>query len=456
MSGSWEWECSECTFLNSHIEHRSACQMCLIERRRPWNNSRKWGGAEEKREESHNDDDFVVDSTSDHSLSNNCVLEFSQSLRKELGTETSKNSDDASAEQCEINQAMSGRWDAFASLQANYESSSDEEKDDDDSSDDEESDNEESECCDDDFVDDGDTAGEKFKKRDYHDRTCHNDKGLNHKIPSQTTTTTTTTTTKSVECINLVDSDDEDEIIDTSGKENKKNALHKSILKKRPKKYRIESDSDCSISEEESHRPMPSPSARGAPSWRPPRRRSSTLIQTSNQGNIKSSDEFPCMSTRNDVIGNSSSPCIVQSTRPRLSDGSKEEEWRQPSSKKSSTLTKTSSIVSASRKRSRITSEAAASKGGSKAPARKRRRGGVGGGGKYKKRSSYKRSSAKRGRTNRAETSNNNSNSAWSERERGIRQPRRGGGGGSSTGPYMAIAKQEPVLRNVGGASIQF
>ena len=45
-------------------------------------------------------------------------------------------------------------------------------------------------------------------------------------------------------------------------------------------------------------------------------------------------------------------------------------------------------------------------------------------------------------------------NRAWSARERGIRPSGAGGGGGST--PYMSIAKQEPLLRNVGGASIQF
>ena len=261
---------------------------------------------------------------------------------------------------------------------------------------------------------------------------------------------------KSVECINLLDSEDGDGIINAPGKENEKNILPKSRLRKRPTKNgSFESDSDSSLSEEESHRPttMPSPSMRGLPSWKPPRRQrsSSTPIQTSNHGNIKSSDKFPCMSTRNDVIGNPSSPCIVSSM------ASKEERRRRPSTSLS-TSRKAASATSTSRKKTRTTSNVAASK--SKAPARKRRRGG----GKYKKRSSYKRSSTKRGggTNSRSETSNTNGNNAWSERERGIRQPyRRGGGGsagggGSSSGPYMAIAKQEPMLRNVGGASIQF
>ena len=49
-------------------------------------------------------------------------------------------------------------------------------------------------------------------------------------------------------------------------------------------------------------------------------------------------------------------------------------------------------------------------------------------------------------------------NRAWSARERGIRPSGVGGGVGSgaTAAPYMSIAKQEPLLRNVGGASIQF
>ena len=47
-------------------------------------------------------------------------------------------------------------------------------------------------------------------------------------------------------------------------------------------------------------------------------------------------------------------------------------------------------------------------------------------------------------------------NRAWSARERGIRPSGVGVGGGGGSAPYMSIAKQEPLLRNVGGASIQF
>lgn len=450
-SGQWEWECSACTFINSHINHQSACQLCLIERRRPWNDSSALSVAIEKRERMHSDD-VVIESTSNHSLSNNYNLEPSEPWRTELDAEISKCNDDASVEQGDINHkhVINGRWDAFASLQANYESSSDEDEDDDRSCD-----GVSIECSDGDFVDKGGINGECDRKSDYHDSLCHNDDGFNSKM------TSLKTKKNPVECINLVDSDDENDKLDLLGKENEKNMLQTSQLKKRPTKRDIESDSDCSLSEEESHRPIPSPSVRGLPSWQPPRRRSSAPIQTSNYGNIKSSDQFPCMSTRNDVIGNSSSPCLVSNNVPRLSKVSREEGRRQPS-KKSSTSTETSSVASSSsRKKTHGTSKAATSKGRAKAPVRRRKRGGGGGGGKYKKRSSYKRSSAKRGGARRgAEMSNMNGNNAWSERERGIRQPYRrggcGGGGESSTGPYMAIAKQEPMLRNVGGASIQF
>lgn len=437
-----------------------------------------------------NDDAVVEAASTNHSLyntaaattnnyntnANNWDTASTEPLRTEIEIGASanflkSNDDDAYAEQGANNNAMNGRWDAFASLQANYESSSsDEDEDDDSNSDEVESNAGDSDCSDGDFGDiDGD--GESHSDGDdYRDGSSHNDPMHAAKLTSQQPTN------NSVECINLLDSD-EDGIIATSGKENEKNIQPKSSrLRKRPtmKRHGIESsESDSSLSEEEGHqhrqRTPPSPSTRGLPAWQPPRRRqsSSTPIQTKiNNGNIKSSDQFSCMSIRNDVIGNAPSPCIVTNKKNEAQVVSKvsiEGGRRRQPSKKSSTSTKTASVASASRKKTRTTPKtavaAASSRGGAKkAPAKRRRRGG----GKFRKRSTYKRSSAKSSSGSRGAESSNNSNNAWSERERGIRQPYRrggggGGGGGSSTaGPYMAIAKQEPMLRNVGGASIQF
>ena len=448
--------------------------------------------------ESH--DDAVVEMAStNHSLyntaaatnnnnyntnANNWDTASTEPLRSEIEIGASanffkSNDDDASAEQGEKNYAMNGRWDAFASLQANYESSSSDEDDDEDddsnsSSDEVESNAGDSDCSNGDFGDDCDIDGDGESHSDgddYRDGSYHNDSRHTAKLTSQQPTN------NSVECINLLDSD-EDDIIATSGKENEKNIQPKSSrLRKRPtmKRHGIESsESDSSLSEEEGHRHRqrtPPSSTRGLPAWQPPRRRqsSSTPIQTKiNNGNIKSSDQFSCMSIRNDVIGNAPSPCIVTNKKNEAQVVSKvsiEGGRRRQPSKKSSTSTKTASVASASRKKTRTTPKtavaAASSRGGAKkAPAKRRRRGR----GKFRKRSTYKRSSAKSSSGSRGAESSNNSNNAWSERERGIRQPYRrggggggGGGGGSSTaGPYMAIAKQEPMLRNVGGASIQF
>ena len=100
-SEQWEWECSACTFINSHIDHQSACQLCLIERRRPWNDSSALNIAIEKSERTHSDD-VVIEATSNHSLSNSYDLESSEPWPTELDAEISKCNDDASVEQGEL------------------------------------------------------------------------------------------------------------------------------------------------------------------------------------------------------------------------------------------------------------------------------------------------------------------------------------------------------------------
>lgn len=456
---SGTWQCDACTWFNDDIEHESACQMCLIERRRPWKRTPGSGSSNSKKKEESRDVVAAVAevATSNESYLNNSCDARSDTLWTEPVAESLKSSFAPPAVD-ENSKVEDGRWDAFASLQSNYESSEEEEEED--SSGDGGSDDGDSVCSDGDFIEDDGIDGESDEDS-YDDHSCHE-----RQIVKETRAKIMH---NPVECINLLDSDDD--VIQSAGKENEKSRpSHRTTRRS----IEPEDGSDSSLSEVESHRPLPSPlSARRLSPWQPPRRRRSIPIQTNNSGNIKSVDHFPCMSRRNDVIGISSSSMVEDG--PRWNSEQSKEGRANPHSEKASTLAKTSLVASTTIKRKRATTSkttAAASKGGmtKEAPAKKKRRGGGGGRkGKFRrKKSSYKRST-KGGGSSRAASAynernneNNGNGNAWSERERGIRQPyRRGAGGGVSGGSssgatYMAIAKQEPMLRNVGGASIQF
>mmetsp|Transcript_3876 Transcript_3876/g.8514 ORF Transcript_3876/g.8514 Transcript_3876/m.8514 type:complete len:510 (-) Transcript_3876:34-1563(-) len=317
------------------------------------------------------------------------------------------------------------QWDAFKSLEQNYESSEDE-------------------CG---TSSDEDSVGSEECLEEIDIR------GEDDDFPSLNKNIGKNASESGVECVDLVDSDEasiHDLDVKMPGKESNKTGKQRSN-RKRPQKcepYIIDDDSESSLSEVESRRPLPSPSARPLPPWQ---RRRSTQTPIRTVDNLKTSDSFSCMSGRNDVIGGSGagvngfrlsnkkgddSKSTTAKRKPRKSSSSSAASGS--SSKKASTST-AASATSKTRKRTRTASSNAASK----APAKKRKRR------SYRK--SSKRSSRGRG-GGRAYSKNNNN--AWSARERGVRQPYRRGGGESA--PYMAITKQEPMLRNVGGASIQF
>ncbi|KAL3826810.1 hypothetical protein ACHAXA_000636 [Cyclostephanos tholiformis] len=103
---------------------------------------------------------------------------------------------------------------------------------------------------------------------------------------------------------------------------------------------------------------------------------------------------------------------------------------------KSSSAVVASTITAGRRKRATSSSKAAKKK-----PAAKRR-------GRTKKKGGYGRKSSRNIRPpSMTGGSGGGYGMEWSARERGIRP---------SSGPYMSISKQEPLLRNVGGGSIQF
>ena len=294
------------------------------------------------------------------------------------------------------------------------------------------------------------------------------------------------------ESIDLVDTDDEqlyekkmpgkeNNQSDTTSRGGGTNPTKRKRLQKQThqyKSYTIDGgDSDSSLSEAESRRPLPSPGAsRQLPPWQQLRgtggtssRRSTTSSIVGRSDSLKSSDSYSCMSSRNDILGGSGSG--VNGFRLATRKGEEDDEGgtKQPI-RKSRKSASASASGTRSRKASSSTSTTAASK---KTTTRRRKRSTTtksttskAAPARKRKKRSYKRKRS----TSRSRTNNNSNaaagggratNNAWSARERGIRSTsnRRGGrrsGGGETGAPYMAIAKQEPMLRNVGGASIQF
>jgi len=344
-------------------------------------------------------------------------------------------------------------WNAFASFEQNYESS-DESESDSSSSDDDSVEEEESDGCS--VEDDGhygdlvDSEEDEMKKES------------SLKINSI------------VECVDLLDSEDDEQNEqqeddnsvceldvkmpagkDMTGKENNKSEkkrrsrLRKRSPPKHPEAYTIDiEDSDSELSEVES-RPLPSPELarqqRQMPSWQ--KRRRSTPIQSSN-GNLKKASDYACMNGRNDVIGGSGTgvngvrlakkkgdDTTVATSTKRKSGGRRK---RRATSLPGLSMTTETTTSKPTTKRRRKTTASKTTSSKSKAPGAKRRR----------KRSYKRRSTKRRG-------GNTGGNNAWAARERGVRGGQRRGNAGSAA-PYMAIAKQEPLLANIGGASIQF
>lgn len=239
---------------------------------------------------------------------------------------------------------------------------------------------------------------------------------------------TSNTTNYKSECVDLVDTDDDEDVLRV------KNTIPKKVnsRKRKPAITLMDDDSDSSyLSEVESSRPLQPSSAarqmRSIPPWQravKPKTKSTSILQNDR---VLPRESFSLLSSRNDVSGSglnetrTSAPAVRQSKQ------------RKTSNKSSASTTK-----SGSRRRKRSNSDGAELANKKKRRTRK-----------------YKRSSKRGGRGGRGGTaaSSSRNNNPWSARERGIRQPIRDNHGGGS---YMNITKQEPILRNIGGASIQF
>lgn len=437
------WECGACTWFND--ERSIGCLMC--QNKRPRHLSPTAGRSRpadniifnvpEKKTSSQTqqqNDDKKKEST---------PKEDNQSIQKvstrvELSECTTKNETKRASE-----------WNAFASLEHNYETS--------DSSDDQEGesgsesvsdsddsdDNADSENCNED-IEDGynqrdvkvganwnafkslqETLGDNngSSSSDSKESDCILiDEEEEQKLVS---TKTSSKNKPKTEFVDLVDTDDdevEQEVIDDT-----KSPKRGKSRKRNRSSYQIEmallddgSDSSC-LSEVESSRPLRQ--IRSIPPWQRSARKDSNSSSILQSDSVLPCGSFPCLNSRNDVAG-----CPIETT---MSSTTRE---RKTFSTKS--LTKAGSK---SRKRSNSNNAA---------PVTKKRRTR-----KYRRTSSKRGGRGGRGRAAASSSSSSRSNNAWSARERGIRQPIRGNNG---SGSYMNITKQEPMLRNIGGASIQF
>ncbi len=449
------WECEACTWRND--ESNADCSMCQTKRPRnylsPNNSARRDEEAasvvcrqtkiienvsaaptEEKASSSlatnnQNRGDNRIESTE---WDDSTRLKPSQSNRQKC---TIKN---------DTKQSSSKKWDAFASLENNYESS--------DSSGDEseESGDSDSDGSYDSDIDDGcnqqqddvkvgdkpqwdafkslqetlsDDDSSSISGSDEESSDCimlpdEEDK----KMPP--TKTATKNNLKS-ECVDLVDTDEDDEE-EVKDKKPKRVKTRKQRNRSSNSKAIALDDSDSSyLSEVESSRPLPSSASRqkrSIPPWQLSARsetKSSSILQNDS---ILPRGSFSCLNGRNDIGGINNE---TRTSAPVLA----------PAATTRQRKTSTKSGSRRRRKRSNSSTDAAA-------PAKKKRR-----------TRKYKRSSRRGGRGGRggaaaASSSRRNNNNAWSARERGIRQPIGSG--------YMNITKQEPMLQNIGGASIQF
>lgn len=506
------WVCKSCTWLNTNSDHL-ACSMCNTKRiNSPDENeagepstSQLVGGIDIPVSSMDNNTQPCNINDTDHSI--NTGVDDSNDKSPQQFDNRKQSHAPSQEDQNDIKQIQDGtskdgggkkkKWDAFASLQSNYESSDDDNSANDgsikdkeeindgrvrnnnnagwnafasfeqnyESSDESESgssssddDSEEEEECDGCSVEDDGHYGDLV---DSEEDEMKQDGSL--KINSI------------VECVDLLDSEDDEQIEqqeddnsvceldvkmpagkDIPGKENKSDKKRRSTLRKRsppkhPEAYTIDiGDSDSELSEVES-RPLPSPELarqqRQMPSWQ--RRRRSTPIQASSNGfNLKNASDYECMNGRNDVIGGSGTgvngvrlakkkgdDTTVATGTKRKSGGRRKRRATSLPGLSMTTETTTTSEPTTKRRRKSTASKTTSSK--AKAPKTKRRR----------KRSYKKRSTKRRG--------GNTGGNAWAARERGVRGGQRRGNAGAAA-PYMAIAKQEPLLANIGGASIQF
>jgi hypothetical protein len=379
-----------------------------------------------------------------------------------------------------------GRWDAFESFEMNYrESSSGSGSDPSDSdcdggggSDDEEGGDGDYDDCDDcDDCDDDD-----FDRAEG---------GVGERMLSSFPVAAATTT---AECVDLVDTDDDNDdgelvVEPPKGKENnaEDERFRLGSRKRRRREHRAIGDLDSdssSLSEVEcvglaprrypsharstSTRPSPPP-------WQTSRRtpiRGATYVEDAaviggggSSGRRVSSvgASFPCMNARNDLTGGSGAG--VNGHRLFCGGGARRDGDAMSAAVagdgarvESAAVAKSAAASTVAAKRKKTS--AAKSKGGGtgvstkkKAVPAKKRRKSSSRGKVYKRKKSYSKrppstgaGGAGRGRA-ASTTTSGAAGRAWSARECGIRP---------SSGTYMTIAKQEPLLRNVGGGSIQF
>jgi hypothetical protein len=347
----------------------------------------------------------------------------------------------------DIKQSSSKKWDAFASLENNYESS--------------DSSGDESESDSDDSYDSGIEDGYNQQQDDVKvgdkpewdafkslQETLSDDDSStsgsddeessdcimlpdeeDKKMPP--TKTATKNNLKS-ECVDLVDTDEDDEEEVKDKKPKRVKLTRKRNRSSNSKAIALDDDSDSSyLSEVESSRPLPSSASRqkrSIPPWQLSARSETKSLSILQNDSILPRGSFSCLNGRNDIGGTnnetrtSSAPVLAPAASTRQ---------RKTSTKSGGSRRR--------RKRSNSSTDAAA-------PTKKKRR-----------TRKYKRSSRRGGRGGRggaaaASSSSRSNNNAWSARERGIRQPIRANNGSG----YMNITKQEPMLQNIGGASIQF
>ena len=341
----------------------------------------------------------------------------------------------------------SGKWDAFASLQDNYESSNESGIEDDNDGTKQEvviygqseqwnafetlESNYKSSSSDEADCDSGDEQSLARLERE-------NGKYIDLLSSDSDDELTILSNTKQEQQLDLADSNDE--ASNKNGKRSTKLSEHFAN-----RKASLLALDDDSISEDDS--PIPVERREGAiPPWQrsvPLHRdlsRKSTAASSCSipVGNTLPSSSFSCMNGRNDVIGGSGMGVNGIDVRTKAEKNTKKRAYKTSRARKTSTkkTTRTKSVASKTSKSSSEANDEA------KPKARKGRR-------SYRKKS--KRAtvySRRRGTTNTTGSSNN----AWIARERGIRS--RKNNSGPST--YMTIGKQESALRNIGGATISF
>ena len=330
-------------------------------------------------------------------------------------------------------------FDAFKSLEDNYQSSSSDSEVDDDGEDEEE-------------LDDG---AQKFAfsrsfEQNYQSSSSSSDSECDEddedEYPELDDRKPAAAQKPSVECVELLDSDSDSEescleVVPTEKENNRRDATRRRRsmpTRRHSEPLEVDDDDESDLSEVESRRPLPSPASRPIPPWQ----RASTSASKPSRG----ADSFACMQGRNDLSGGG----IAEG-----GGGGERRTGSGPAKKRP--------------RRSRKAGGGASSAAPSAKPRRRKRApaaAGAGGGKKRRKRGAS-RSTGRQGSDQYDNGGGPSSyDSAWAPRERGVRQPRGGRGRGRGRGrsrsrsapprPYMNISEAEPALNGIGGATFQF